>query len=294
MQILFIIYGMNKKVKDASIRALCTDIDGTLLDSRRELSSQTVSAIGKIRKSIPIILASSRMPSAIRHLQKELDILEHPLICYNGGYVLQYNADEKANVLYSTTIPLDICAEILALSKNTSLHISLYVNDDWYAPRVDEWTTREATITKVAPVIKAGEEVLRTWQQSNTGSHKVMCMGEASEIKALEATLRAKFSNDVHVYHSKSTYLEIAPRVISKASALKLLLEQLYKIEMDDVMAFGDNYNDIELLQSVGLGIAVANARQEVKAVAKEITADSKLDGVAQAIMRHLLGSDLH
>jgi hydroxymethylpyrimidine pyrophosphatase-like HAD family hydrolase len=96
------------------------------------------------------------------------------------------------------------------------------------------------------------------------------------------------------VYHSKSTYLEIAPRVISKASALKLLLERLYKIEMDDVMAFGDNYNDIELLQSVGLGIAVANARQEVKAVAKEITVDSKLDGVAQAIMRHLLGSDLH
>lgn len=280
---------MNKKVHDGSIRALCTDIDGTLLDSRRELSSQTVSTIGKIRKSIPIILASSRMPSAMRHLQKQLNISQHPLICYNGGYVLQYDADEKANILYSTTIPLDICAEILTLAKKTPLHISLYVNDEWYAPRVDEWTTREATITKVAPVIKSGEEVLNEWQQTNTGSHKVMCMGEASEIKMLEGILRAKFENDIHVYHSKSTYLEIAPKVISKASALKLLLDQLYKIEMDDVIAFGDNYNDIELLQSVGLGIAVANARKEVKAVAKEITADSKLDGVAQAITRHLL-----
>ena len=280
---------MNKKVNDGSIRALCTDIDGTLLDSRRELSSQTVSAIGNIRKSIPIILASSRMPSAMRHLQKELNILQHPLICYNGGYVLQYDAYEKANILYSTTIPLDVCADILALAKKTSLHISLYVNDEWYAPRVDEWTTREATITKVAPVIRTGEEVLHEWQQTNIGPHKIMCMGNASEIKVLEGLLRAKFENDIHVYHSKSTYLEIAPKVISKASALKLLLEQFYKIDMDDVIAFGDNYNDIELLQSVGLGIAVANAREEVKAVAKEITAASKLDGVAQAIARHLL-----
>ena len=73
------------------------------------------------------------------------------------------------------------------------------------------------------------------------------------------------------MYHSKSTYLEIAPKEISKASALQLLLDQLYGIDLSEVIAFGDNYNDIELFQAVGLGIAVGNARDEVKAVAKEI-----------------------
>lgn len=275
------------------IRALCTDIDGTLLDDRRELSPFTITAIGKISKSIPIVLASSRMPSAMRHLQKELDILQHPLICYNGGYVLQYDAHEKSETLYSATIPLDICGSILGLAKDSSIHISLYVDDEWYAPKMDQWTHREATITKVSPVIKPGEEVLDYWQKTNTGAHKVMCMGEAGEIRTLETVLRTKFSNEIHVYHSKSTYLEIAPKVISKASALKLLLQKLYAIEMCDAIAFGDNYNDIELLQAVGLGIAVANARDEVKAVATELTGDSKQDGVAYAIQKHLLDGEI-
>lgn len=279
----------DKLLNSRSIRAVCTDIDGTLLDSRRALSHNTIEAIRKISPSMPVVLASSRMPSAMRHLQNELGILEHPLICYNGGYVVHYlSADEKV-VLYSAYIPLAICEKILMCTKGTSVHVSLYQEDKWFAPRIDEWTTREATITKVAPIIKPGKEVFDLWQKSGDGAHKVMIMGEASEIRILEEKLREAFSNDIHIYHSRSTYLEIAPKVISKASALELLLMQLYNIRLSDVIAFGDNYNDIELLQSVGLGIAVSNAREEVKAVAKEITLDSKQDGVADAIYRHLL-----
>ena len=58
---------------------------------------------------------------------------------------------------------------------------------------------------------------------------------------------------------------------------------------LSSVIAFGDNYNDIELLQHVGMGIAVANAREEVKAVAREVTLESKNDGVAHAILKHIL-----
>ncbi len=278
----------DKLLNSRSIRAMCTDIDGTLLDSQRELSHSTIGAIRKLSSSMPIILASSRMPSAMRHLQNELGILEHPLICYNGGYVVHYLRAE-ADVLYSAYIPLTICERILALAKGTSVHISLYRQDEWFAPKVDEWTNREATITKVAPIIKPGDEVLNLWQKSSHGAHKVMIMGAPAEIQILEATLRRTLSNEIHIYHSRSTYLELAPKVISKASALELLLKQLYGIGLSDVIAFGDNYNDIELLQTVGLGIAVGNAREEVKAVAKEITLDSKQDGVADALYKHLL-----
>ncbi len=280
---------MNNKLNGSTIRALCTDIDGTLLDSRRELSNGTIEAITQIKQVIPIVLASSRMPGAMRHLQRELNILLHPLICYNGGYVLRYDEKEHAKVIYSATIPLNIIADILRIARKTSLHVSLYHEDTWYAPRMDEWTNREATITKVSPILKHGDEVLKLWQAGGNGGHKVMIMGDATEIKTLEATLCSAYDNDIHVYHSKSTYLEIAPKVISKASALKLLLDSLYKINLNEVIAFGDNYNDIELLQAVGLGIAVENARDEVKAVAKAITLDSKRDGVAVAIQKYLL-----
>src|SRR5688572_13334396 len=107
------------------IRALCTDIDGTLLDSRRELSPKTIEAIQRISSVMPVILASSRMPAAMRHLQRELSIETHPLICYNGGYVVRYN-EGMAHVIHSEGIPVEICREVLKLTKDTSLHLSLY------------------------------------------------------------------------------------------------------------------------------------------------------------------------
>lgn len=277
---------------DGTIRAICTDIDGTLLDSRRELSPRTIEVIRKISESIPVVLASSRMPSAMRHLQQALGILQYPLICYNGGYVVRYDEDGTlSEILSSTHISLEICAAILEVGKSSSVHISLYKDDQWFAPCMDEWGIREATITKVSPILKSGEEVLNLWAGGGRGAHKVMIMGVAPEISHIEGTLRQNFGQDIHVYHSKSTYLEIAPKIVSKASGLQLLLRQLYNISMSDVMAFGDNYNDIDLIQSVGFGVAVGNARQQVKAVAKEIGPDSKEDGVAQTICKYLLPS---
>ena len=113
--------------------------------------------------------------------------------------------------------------------------------------------------------------------------------GPEEKIHELESQLNAKFSEDLHVYRSKSTYLEIAPRSISKASALKLILRKKFNVDLSEVMAFGDNYNDIEMIRAVGLGVAVNNAREEVKAVAREITNNSKEDGVAIAIEKYCL-----
>jgi hydroxymethylpyrimidine pyrophosphatase-like HAD family hydrolase len=111
---------MNNELNGSSIRALCTDIDGTLLDSRRELSTETIDAISKISLTMPVILASSRMPSVMRHVQKRLNILEHRLIRYNGGYVLKYEAGIP-NPLYSVEIAVSVCAQMLALAKGTSV-----------------------------------------------------------------------------------------------------------------------------------------------------------------------------
>jgi Cof subfamily protein (haloacid dehalogenase superfamily) len=274
------------------LRALCTDIDGTLLDKKRELSEETIRIIRQLQERMPIILASSRMPSAMYHLQRQLGILHYPLICYNGGYVIhRVNETDSPSVLHSVQIPASLCTAILNVVKQTSAHASLYVDDLWFAPRMDEWTIREATITKVDPILKPGDDVLAEWIGKNIGAHKVMCMGVADEISFIESTLRKNFADRIHIYHSKDTYLELAPKSISKATALKLLLARIYNLDLSDAIAFGDNYNDVEMIQSVGLGVAVDNARSEVKAVAKAVTANSKEDGVAQAIKKYLMNS---
>ncbi|MHA6249582.1 Cof-type HAD-IIB family hydrolase [Pontibacter sp. CAU 1760] len=273
-----------------NIKAICSDIDGTLLDSNRQLSGKTIRAVKSLANEIPFILASSRMPSAMRHLQAELDILHQPMICFNGGYVLLYNEGEDSPaVVDSVQIPASVCTEILKLSHGTSIHVSLYTEDNWYAPQVDAWTEKEQRVTKVTPEITALDQILQGWHLSEGGAHKVMCMGSEAEIAEMAAALEARFSSDIFIYRSKSTYLELAPRTISKATALELLLKSNFGIQMEETMAFGDNYNDIDMLKAVGKGIAVENAREEVKAVADEITRRSTEDGVAIAIEKHIL-----
>ncbi|GAB3649735.1 fructose-phosphate phosphohydrolase SppA [Echinicola sediminis] len=272
------------------IKALCTDIDGTLLNKSREISERTIKAVKQLPEDFPIILASSRMPSAMRHLQASMNRLKNPMICYNGGYIIHFDGHGNDFELLDTVkIPLDICHHITELSQGSQIHISLYHEDEWYAPQDDYWTQREITSTKVNPVIKNWNEVKNDWETRNAGAHKVMCMGPAEEIDTLFHSLLDTKNSELHLYRSKDTYIEIAPKSISKASALNLLLKEKYDIKMEEVMAFGDNYNDIEMLQAVGHGVAVENAREEVKAIADEITAKNTEDGVAMMIEKYCL-----
>lgn len=263
-------------------KAICSDIDGTLLNSDRDLSPRLKSIIRQLPGGFPLILASSRMPDAMRHLLRDLEKSAEPLIAYNGGFVL----DKAGNVLDSVEIPLDLVAKILEMTKKTDIHVSLYHGEDWYESKEDYWSKREIQNTKVNPTWMQGQDVLDLWVKNDLGAHKVMVMGDSNEISWLFGELHLEHAQDLHLYRSKDTYIEIAPRKISKATALKLVLESLYDFGMDEVVAFGDNYNDIDLIQSVGWGVAVDNARPEVKAVAKEVTLHHKEDGVAATLER--------
>jgi Cof subfamily protein (haloacid dehalogenase superfamily) len=271
------------------IFAVCTDIDGTLLDSRRQLSIRTLDAINRVnRANVPLILASSRMPSAMRHLQVEMGIGCQPMICFNGGYVIYEKGEPPSTVILdSVHIPLAVCTAIGRLARGTEIHVSLYAEDQWYAPLEDQWTLREATITKVQPEILEFEQVMTKWEGLRPGAHKVMCMGPESEIEALYIELQKKFTLDLHLYRSRPTYLEIAPKAISKATALALVMKNVFNSDLSGVLAFGDNYNDIDMIRDAGLGISVGNAIQQVKDVAKEVTLNSKEDGVAIAIEKY-------
>jgi hypothetical protein len=227
------------------------------------------------------------MPSAMRHLQAELGILQYPLISFNGGYVVHYNGDATPKVIDTVQIEPSICNAIASHVKGTSIHMSLYHDDNWYAPKDDAWSEKEARVTKVIPTFKSFDAVLQDWTKNHNGAHKVMCMGLEEEIQVLDENLRKTLSDKIHIYRSSPTYVEIAPRSISKATALRLLLSSCYSIDMNNVIAFGDNYNDIDMIQAVGIGVAVANARDEVKAVAKEITSGNKEDGVAITLEKY-------
>jgi len=265
-------------------KLVCSDIDGTLLNKDRVLSERTILAIKSIKKNMPILLVSSRMPKAMRHLQMDLDIMKDPLIAYNGGLIIDYENDEE-RVLLSEEISLDVTGMILQFVESSNIHISLYHNDEWYVPAMDYWAEREQNNTRVTPEVAVLKDVHESWVVEQKGPHKIMCMGDAVEIQLLYNYLRIHHSETVHAYRSKDTYIEIASKKISKLSALSHLLDHKYsQISMSNVIAFGDNYNDEEMISGVGMGVAVANARDVVKKAANKITLGNKEDGVAIAI----------
>ncbi len=265
-------------------RIVFSDIDGTLLNPERELSEFTISEIKRIKKEIPIVLISSRMPSAMTHLQEELEIGNQPLICYNGGLIL---VDQKT--VHSTFIPVDIIEALHHFNKEQKVHISLYHNDDWYVPKMDFWANREANNTKVSPQVKPTNEVIESWKTSNIGAHKIMCMGEENHIDTVFNFLKRNFDDILHLYRSKSTYIEIAHKNISKLTAIEILLDTHFNIPISEAIAFGDNYNDVDMIKAVGVGVAVANAKKEVLEVANAVTLAGKEDGVADYIKNNIL-----
>jgi hydroxymethylpyrimidine pyrophosphatase-like HAD family hydrolase len=99
--------------------------------------------------------------------------------------------------------------------------------------------------------------------------------------------LKKGFERDLNIYRSNSTLIEIGPKSVSKRTAIEHIL--LPGQTLNDVIAFGDNYNDIEMMQAAGCSVAVANARTEVKAIADQITLANTDHGVADFIQQHLV-----
>ena len=262
-----------------SYQLICTDIDGTLLNKDRELSEATIKEVQRI-SPIPFVLISSRMPKAMRHLQQQFGNTTTPLIAYNGGLVL-----DNDTILHSTVIDNTVLSVIINKCVETAIHLSLYYADEWYVPSMDYWAKREADNTKVTPVIKSNAEVLSQWKKEGKGAHKIMCMGDETEIDDLYKSLEEEYPDEIMLYRSKPTYIEISDRSVSKKTAIEVLLKNCYPdISKKHTVAFGDNYNDIEMLKSIGLGVAVANANAEVLQIANKITDTNKNDGVAKVL----------
>lgn len=261
-----------------------SDIDGTLINSDRVFSNTTIKAIKRIKDKVPVILISSRMPSAIKHLQNSADIESFPLISYNGGIIMENNS-----VVYDHAIPYSTVKKIVDFNTEDKVHLSLYNTNDWYVPQDDYWTKREVNNTKITPQILPNNEVLKLWETDQKGAHKIMCMGDPDDIDELYNYMETHFGNDLHLYRSKNTYIEIAAKQISKKTAVEYILEKVYPhIHINDAAAFGDNFNDIEMLQAVGIGVAVANAKPQVLEIANHTTAAGIEDGVAHFINKNI------
>lgn len=267
-------------------RIVFSDVDGTLLNKNRELSSATVFQIRKLTQhNIPFVMVSARMPAGMIHLYREVPI-NNPAICYNGALILK-SIEEEINInnmLFSTTIGYSVAKSISGICQKFDLHFSLYTNNQWFASKNDEWRLREEINTKVKATIYSNMEYkISELENEQQHIHKLMIMGESMLIDALHNHLANQFTGKINMYRSKDTYIEITPASINKATGCLALLTHL-NLKPEQAIAFGDNFNDTEMLQSVDFGVAMGNAPLEVKAKAQMVAPANTDDGVAKTL----------
>jgi Cof subfamily protein (haloacid dehalogenase superfamily) len=267
-----------------NFKMVCLDIDGTLLNSRHEISDKTKQVIQNVanQKYIPVILVSARMPKGMLSLQKELNIVQ-PIICYSGALIWNHG-DLQLNI----TIPVSDVKKVYTIVKNLSIHISLYKDDEWYIEEMDEWAKQESEITSITPAISDFSNLFTIWEQESTGPNKILCMAESPDIQQLDTKMKEYLSNHLNIYPSKPTYLEIMPKHTTKTSAIEFLCKE-FDILKNEIIAIGDNYNDMNMIEFAGLGIAMGNAPEQVKQIANDITLSNDEDGVAEALKKYIL-----
>ena len=254
-------------------KAIFSDMDGTLLNSQHQISPKTAQAIQLVMaKGIPFIPVSARPPYAITPYTDQLQT-HQAIICYSGALILDKNLTALYSVLIEQT-DLEALAQILKDYQHLS--INHYAGLDWFSNDLNNpWTQQEAAITGLQA---------RLTPSVLPATHKILVMGEAEQIAQLEQKLKENRPH-LSIHRSKPEYLEIMNKAATKAKAIRFM-EQYLQVSADEVIAFGDNFNDLDMLEYAGLSVAMGNAPDEIKRVAKEVTASNNEDGIALILTR--------
>ena len=257
--------------------AVFLDIDGTLLDSRHQIMPCTRSHLKYLHeRGVPVILCSARPPEGVKLVAEQAGV-HGPVASYNGGLIF----DENSAILRDVGIDIQLAMDFreFVTERFPDLVVSAYLYNVWLAEDPQHPViAQEAAITGCTPLKGSLEQVA----SAASHIHKLLCMGEAMRIRALQKELPQHFPQ-LMALRSKSTYLEILSPESTKGSAAKVLLEH-YGLNPKQAVAFGDSDVDLDMLQYCGLGVAMGNASRQVKEAADYVTASNDQEGVYIAL----------
>lgn len=283
------------------IKLIAIDLDGTLLSPLGEISYRNIEAIEKAQQAgIQVIIATGRsFQSASLPLSKAN--LSCPIICANGAEM--YTDDGER--IHAIEISKDIIYEVIRIAQEEEVFIEVYTNKGIYANEQADLFNKlvllmkryrpdlsEADIKKQIDQRFQDEEVLFTDQ-----SFSLIDQPDVTVLKALILSLEKNKLDAIHDIFNQRTDIVVTSSSLEniefnhpqaqKGIALKLNADKL-NISKDQIMAIGDNYNDLSMLELAGRSVAMGNAVEEIKKRTDYITASNDEDGVAKAIEKIL------
>lgn len=270
-------------------KLVCLDLDGTVYDSQKQVRPGIVQAVKAVRaRGIPVVLISGRPPVGMLDAYQALDLNEPIVGCSGGVLVEALREDGQGKVLAEEVIPAATVQQVYEVASDLPILISFYAGMDWIVEGSHAWIKREEGMVGFPALQRPFEALIADWAGSGQGPCKILGMMEPDQMSVFEDRLNDKGIDGVNLLRSGHRYLDIVRQDISKATGVKHL-QEIFGVEQEAVFAIGDNFNDLEMLSYVGMGVAMGNAPDAVKAAADAVTLDNNAEGVRVALEQYVL-----
>ncbi|ETY75320.1 sugar-phosphatase [Lactiplantibacillus fabifermentans] len=262
-----------------AIKLIAIDMDGTLLNEHSQLNPATIAAIHAARdQGIKVVLCTGRPLSGVAPFLDQLGISgdDEYVVTFNGAMAQTVSGQ----IMTSLTLTHDDYIDIEALSRKLNIHCHAESEDHIYTANrnISPYTVGESALVRMPIRYRTPEEM-----PADLPIVKCMFIDTPDKLGAAIPQVPAAFHDRFYIVQSEAYFLELMNKQASKGRTLKVLAEQL-NLTADEVMAIGDQGNDLTMIEYATHSVAMGNAIPAIKAAAKYETKTNREDGVAHAI----------
>jgi Cof subfamily protein (haloacid dehalogenase superfamily) len=271
----------------AEIKLLIVDIDGTIAGKSNQVSNRVKKAIRAAQaKGVRVGIATGRMYKSALRFHQEIGA-DFPVIAYQGAWI----QDPATGITHRhLPVPVKIARELIDyfeqshLFAKLSLHV--YLDDRLYVRDINADT--ELYVGRSGIEATAVGDLRQVLTDLPT---KILAMSEdIALIDSLLLDLRQRYpQEELHITTSVPIFLEATQSGVNKGSAIDYIATKLLGISAANILAIGDNFNDVEMIDYAGVGVAMGNAPDEVKSIADWVAPHIEADGVAAAVEKFIL-----
>ena len=266
-------------------KLIALDLDGTLVRSDQCISQRTVDTLIRVQEmGVKVAVASGRSTFGTAHVADALHLEKF------GGYVMSYNGGEIYDWgtkvrLHAQTLDEEVIPYIYMYAREHGMPIMTYIGKE-VVSEVEGNEYIQYSVMRNRMNFRKVDDFLEAVQ--GTGIVKCIIVGDPTLLPALEVEMQETLKGKAGAFRSEPFFLEIVPMGIDKAKGLSILLDKI-GMKREELIAFGDGYNDTPMLQFAGMGVAMGNAAEEIKKAADMVTWSNNDDGVAIALENLIL-----
>lgn len=255
------------------MKLIVTDLDGTLLNKEKKVSQKNCEVLNRVHKekNVELVIASGRDIYSIKEVTNCLKVDYH--ICFNGAKIYR-----RGELIYRDSMPEHVCEDILKKGRELDLEFTATKEDTVYYTKLDNEYTRHLEKTKHLKLKHVNRD-----ERVSEGFEKIVFTGSADKFKVVREYAERKYGEFINIFGSGDDVIDIVSKNCNKGEAVKRVAKDL-GISCSEVMAFGDNENDLSMLDLVGCPVIMGNAKPEYKKSSYNKTSTNEESGVGEFV----------